>query len=582
MSEQVTPGQCDLLVVGSGAAGMTAAITAAGGGLKPLIIEKSAYFGGSTAVSGGAIWIPANPLMRQAGMQDDAGQARRYIAGQAGHNYRDDLVRAFLEEGPKAIAFLHENTALQFSCRVFSPDYHPDEDGAAQGGRVLDALDYDGRALGEHLRDLRPPIREFTILGGMQLNRPDIYHFLRMTRSIRSAAFAARSIARYAYDRLVLGRSGRLVLGAAIAGRLAQSVFDKNIPLLLQHDLLSLETDPSGRVIGAQVRTPAGNRRIRATHGVVLATGGYPQNDERRARTFAHVRQGLPHFSMSPRPSSGGGIEAAVAAGAAFVTSNSNAAFWAPVSLLPQPEGGYRPFPHLFMDRAKPGVIAVGHDGRRFVNEALSYHDFVQGLISKLLADGDRSAWLIADHHAVRRYGFGAVPAFPGGYRRHIRSGYLKSADTGDELARLCGIDPAGFAETLRRFNGDAERGKDEEFGKGSTSYQTYLGDPGNLPNPCLRALEGRLYAIEIFPGDIGTSMGLDIDAQGRVRRGDGGVIDGLFACGNDVNSIMGGAYPGAGITLGPALTFGFIVGNTVAADLRNLSKTDPLREPGA
>ncbi|NHF74453.1 FAD-dependent oxidoreductase [Paracoccus xiamenensis] len=565
MRETTLPESCDLLVVGSGAAGMTAAITAAKRGLRPVIVEKSEYFGGSTAVSGGAIWIPANPMMLAAGMKDDPAAARRYIAHESGNRFRGDLVDAFLNEGPEAISFLHENTALQFTHRAFSPDYHPEEDGAAEGGRVLDALDYDGRGLGDDLADLRPPIPEFTILGGMQLSRPDIYHFLRMTRSAKSAIFAARSILRYGWDRATLGRSGRLVLGAAVAGRLAQTVFDMKIPLLLRHELLSLEADDDGRVTGAKLQTPDGSKRVQSRHGVVLASGGFAQNADRRAEVFPHVQQGLPHYSMTPGPNTGGGIAAAEAVGAAFVPTNSNAAFWAPVSLLPQADGGVRPFPHLFLDRAKPGVIAVGHDGKRFVNEAVSYHDFVQGLIAKMQAEGRKSAWLVADHRALRRYGLGAVPAFPGAYRKHLASGYLKQGQTPEALAASCGIDATAFAQTVASFNTDAQAGSDKAFGKGATSYQTYLGDAENKPNPCLRPLEGRLYAIEIYPGDIGTSMGLDIDANGRVRRGDGSVIAGLYACGNDINSIMAGAYPGAGITLGPALTFGYIVGKAAS-----------------
>lgn len=366
MSSSELPETCDLLVVGSGAAGMAAAITAAKSGLRPVIVEKSEYFGGSTAVSGGAIWVPANPNMIAAGMADDRADARRYIATESGNRFNAELVDAFLETGPEAIGFLQQNSALQLAHRPFSPDYHPDEDGAAAGGRAMDALDYDGRALGDHLADLRPPIAEFTILGGMQLSRADIYHFLRMTRAPRSALFAMRTIARYAVDRATLGRSGRLVLGAAVAGRLAQTVFDLNIPLLLRHELLSLDQDATGRVTGARLQTPNGPRQIHARHGVILASGGFPQNPARREQVFAHVAQGIAHYSMAPAGSTGGGIAAAEAAGAAFIDTNSNPAFWAPVSLLPQRQGPPRPFPHLFLDRAKPGVIAVGQDEQAF------------------------------------------------------------------------------------------------------------------------------------------------------------------------------------------------------------------------
>jgi len=562
------PDRCDLLVVGTGASGMAAAITAAHHGLKPILIEKTPHFGGSTAVSGGAIWIPDNPIMRAAGMQDDRREARRYIEGETGNRFNAEVVDAFLESGPEAIGFFHENTQLKFTHRAYSPDYHSDQPGAALGGRVIDAEDYDGSRLGDNLAKLRPPIADFTLLGGMMLNRFDIGHFLKMSRSFNSALYATRVVMRYAKDKLVHGRTTRLVLGAAIAGRLAETVFSLKIPLFLETELVGLEQDESGRVIAARVKGPHGFSSISTAKGVVLASGGFPHDDKRRAKTFDHVARGMPHYSMSPVAGTGGSISAAEAIGAEFVASNDNGGFWTPVSLLPNPDGSKRPFPHLFLDRAKPGVIAVGHDGKRFFNEARSYHDFVQGLIAKMEAENKRSAWLVCDHRALRRYGLGAVPAFPGRIGPYLKSGYLKRGRTIAELAAATGIAAGQLEATIRGFNADAAQGQDSAFGKGSTAYQTYLGDAEQKPNPCLRPLDAApYYAIEIYPGDIGTSMGLAVNAKGQVRSRDGGVIDGLYACGNDMNSIMGGAYPGAGITLGPALTFGYIVGKTAASD---------------
>lgn len=560
------PATCDLLVVGSGAAGMAAAIAAKHNGLSPVIIEKSDLFGGSTAVSGGAIWVPGNPIAAAAGMADTREAARRYLQSEAGNLFNAELVDAFLDKGPEAIGFFHEKTALKMSHRAVSPDYHSDAEGATEGGRALDAHDFDGRELGADLYRMRPPIQDFTILGGMPLGRPDIFHFLRMTRSAKSFAYATRTVLRYLRDRATWGRNTRLVMGAAVSGRLAKTALSLNIPLCTGHELIRLLQDDTGRVIGAEVKGPKGLRQITATRGVVLAAGGYPQDATRRAQTFDHVKRGLPHYSMSPATGTGGAISAAEAIGAAFVDSNSNGGFWTPVSLLRNADGSMRPFPHLFLDRAKPGVIAVGHDGARFVNEASSYHDFVQGLIGKLLDEGQRSAWLIADHTAIRRYGLGAAHAFPARLDRHIASGYLKRDATIEGLARQCGITPDALRQTVQTFNEGAVRGEDAAFGKGSTSYQRYLGDGEHKPNPCLRPLDGPFYAIEIFPGDIGTSMGLDITAKGQVKARDGAVIEGLFACGNDINSIMSGAYPGPGITLGPALTFGYIIGQTAAA----------------
>lgn len=564
----IVPDQCDLLVVGSGAAGMAAAITAAHSGLKPVIIEKSSYFGGSTAVSGGAIWVPDNPIMRAGGMKDDRAEARRYIEGETGNRFNAEVVDAFLENGPEAIGFFHDNTALKFTHRPYSPDYHSDQPGAAMGGRVIDAEDYDGSRLGANLARLRPPIADFTLLGGMMLNRFDIGHFLKMSRSFNSAVYATRVVMRYAKDRLVHGRTTRLVLGAAIAGRLAETVFSLKIPLLLDTELVGLEQDAEGRVTGARVKEPGGFRDIAAAKGVVLASGGFPHDTKRRARSFDHVAKGLPHYSMSPTAGTGGSIEAAEAIGAEFVTSNNNGGFWTPVSLLPNADGSKRPFPHLFLDRAKPGVIAVGHDGKRFTNEARSYHDFVQGLIGKLESENRKSAWLVCDHRALRRYGLGAVPAFPGRVGPYLKSGYLKRGRSVAELASVTGIAADQLEATIRAFNADAAQGHDTAFGKGSTAYQTYLGDAEQKPNACLRPLDNPpYYAIEIYPGDIGTSMGLAVNGRGQVRDGEGNVIAGLYACGNDMNSIMAGAYPGAGITLGPALTFGYVVGRTAAGE---------------
>lgn len=557
------PSACDLLVVGSGAAGMAAALSAHKAGLSPVIIEAAKLWGGSTAVSGGAIWIPGNPIAVAAGLPDDRAEARRYIAAETGNRFDAARVDAFLDTGPEAVRFFQNETALRFVHRAYSPDYHPDVEGAALGGRVLDAEDYDARGLGVHYAEMRPPIADFTIFGGMMLNRFDIGHFLNMTRKPASALHAARLLARHAWDRATRGRTTRLVLGAAVAGRLGQSVFDRGIPLLTGTPLRELLTDGAGRVTGAVVGNGA---QIATRCGVVLAAGGFPHDATRQAQTYPHVSAGIPHYSMSPSGGRGEAIRAAEAVGAAFVDTNAQAAFWTPVSLIPNAHGGVRPFPHLFMDRAKPGVIAVAQDGRRFANEALSYHDFVQALVARLMQSGERSAWLIADDQALHRYGLGAVPAFPGRAGPWRRSGYLKSANGPAALAGMIGVPAAALGETIARFNRHAAAGADPDFGKGSTVYQTYLGDAANPGNPCLRPLHGGLNAIEIFAGDIGTTMGLATDAKTAVLDRQGHAIPGLYACGNDANSLMAGAYPGAGITLGPALVFGFIAGQSAAS----------------
>lgn len=554
----------DAVIVGAGAAGMAAALTARHQGLDVIIVEKEPWFGGSTAVSGGAVWIPGNPHQRATGMTEEQDAALHYLRQETGGRADEAMLRAFLDCGPSMVEFMEAHTELRFSVREHSPDYHSDREGAALGGRVLDPLDIDGRELGDWIDRLHPPLPEFTIFGGMLVGRADITHFLRMTRSWSSFRYAVRRLAGHARDRLRHGRGMHLVMGNALAARLGKSVRDRAIPLWLDCPAEELLVE-NGRVAGVYVRRDGRRTLLRAARGVVLATGGGPQAPDLREHIAPHA-QANGHWSMSPAANTGDGIRLGRALGGHLGEANSDNAFWTPVSLLPQPDGSTRPFPHLFLDRAKPGVIAVGADGRRFVNESASYHDFVRGMLGR----GDTPSatfpvWLICDHHALRRYGLGAVRPFPAPYRQHLRSGYLQRGANAPALAVAIGVDAGALTATLKRFNEHATAGVDPDFGKGGSAYNRYLGDPDHRPNPCLRPLQGALYAIRLHPGDIGTSVGLVTDPRARVLDAEGAPIPGLYACGNDMNSIMAGSYPGAGITLGPALTFGFIAGNNLA-----------------
>lgn len=551
----------DLVVVGSGAAGLSAALTAHHLGLSVVVLEKTQHFGGSTAVSGGATWIPNNPHQVAAGKAEPPEQALDYLRAEVGNHANPALWDAFLAAGPRMVAFMEAHTLLKFGMRTLAPDYHPDQPGGALGFRVLDPQDFDGRALGRNLHRLRPPIREFTIFGGMMVGRADLPHLFNLTRRPASALHAARILARHLKDRLVHGRSTRLVMGAAMAGRLAASCLDRGIEIRTETPARSLIVE-SGRVTGVQ--TDAG--AIAARAGVVLAGGGVPHAPALDARLRPHKAE-AGHWSMSPEGNAGDGAAMAQAIGAQLGEGNAEPLFYAPVSLIPQPDGSNRPFPHLFLDRAKPGVIAVDGSGRRFVNESASYHDFVQAMLGRGADHAPEGAvWLLADHRAIRRYGLGAVRPFPAPLGAHLRSGYLRRGESIQALARATGLPAEGLAATLARFNAEARQGKDTAFGKGSTAYNRYLGDAAHLPNPCLAPLESPpFYAIRLYPGDIGAATGLQIDTQARVLGGDGLPVAGLFACGSEANSIMGGTYPGAGITLGPGLTFGFIAAHAAA-----------------
>lgn len=558
------PASADVVVVGTGAAGMCAAIRLKKLGLDPILLEKTDVFGGSTAVSGGAVWIPCNPHSEAVGRPDTKEAARTYLEAEIGNRLDAALVDAFLDNGPEMVRFLEAETEVKFAARALGPDYHPDLPGGSLGGRVMDPLDYDARRLGPALKRLRRPIREFTVLGGMMVGRADLGMLPKMFRSRAAMAHAVKVFARHAVDLATHGRGTRSVLGNALAARLGKTVHDLGIPIHYGAALKGLVRN-GGAVDGVEVEANGQSRVIAARHGVILATGGFPQNRAMRGEAIDHVKGGRSHWSMSPEGNTGDGLRVASASGAAVGKDNLHPAFWTPVSRLKRPDGGEATFPHLFLDRAKPGLIAVTDRGERFVNESASYHDFVAAML-QAAREGAERFWLIADHRFLRRYGLGAVRPFPGRIEPFVRNGYLKRAGSTAALGEAIGADGAAFAATLDRYNGDARKGEDAAFGKGSTDYNRYLGDPENKPNPCLRPIEeGPFYALEIHPGDIGTSIGVVTDAEARVLDEDRRPIPGLYAAGNDMNSIMAGSYPGPGITLGPALTFGYIAAQAIA-----------------
>ncbi len=322
----------------------------------------------------------------------------------------------------------------------------------------------------------------------------------------------------------------------------------------------------NGRVAGAIVEKDGKAVRIDARHGVVLAAGGFPHDASRTRRQFKHLHDGTAHATLTPEGNTGDALRMAEDVNAAIDDSFSNAAAWVPVSLIARKDGSVGRFFHL-IDRAKPGVIAVTREGRRFTNESENYHDFVCAMIEACTGQNDVSAYMICDHRTIRRYGLGAVRPSPLPLFPHVRSGYLKTGRSIGELARSAGIDPEHLERTIAEVNRDAAAGCDGAFNRGATSYQRLLGDESFSPNPCIGEISvAPFYAVKIIPGDIATYHGLVTDAQTRVLDVDRRPIAGLFAVGNDAASIFGGSYPGAGATLGPAMTFGYICGKNFAA----------------
>jgi succinate dehydrogenase/fumarate reductase flavoprotein subunit len=549
----------DTIVLGAGAAGMTAAAVAAAEGLRALLIEKSAQVGGTTAVSGGMVWIPANAKMAGAEIADSVEQAQLYLRHCVSGSFNEHLRSTFLASANAAIAYLEQKTSVRLEPVVNYPDYYPDLPGATHGGRVLEPVPFDGRRLGKNFRLLRRPLPEFMLFGGMMVDRADIPHFRNAGRSFVSASRVARLITRYGWERLFADRGTSLYLGNALAARLLQSLLRRKVELALSTEVAGVICE-SGKVAGVTVaRVGEGERGpklIRASKGVVLATGGFSQDAQLRAR-YLPAGAG---FSAACPSNTGDGLRLGIAAGSTICEENADNAFWAPVSRFTRRDGSQGVFPHTVTDRGKPGMIAVNRRGRRFTNEARSYHEFVRAMFR-----GDRDgpcipAYLICDRRFLWRYGLGAVKPFSLSLGEHVRSGYLVSGQTTGALALALGIDAPTLTATLARYNQGARGGVDPEFGRGGDAYQRYLGDADRKPNPCVAPIQDPpFYAVAVYPGDLGTAAGLLTDENARVLDSGGTPIGNLYACGNDMNSIMNGAYPGPGITLGPALTFGYL-----------------------
>jgi succinate dehydrogenase/fumarate reductase flavoprotein subunit len=556
----------DVVVVGSGAGGLSAAITAAKAGLDVLVVEKSEHIGGSTAVSGGAMWVPENPHAQKVGHADTREAALTYLEAVLGNRLRPDLMRAFLDNGPEMVRFFERETALKFESRAYSPDYQPEQPGASKGGRTVDPAPYDGNDLGADFALLRPPLKEFTVLGGMMVNRKDIDALVGRFRSLANFRHSAKLLLQYGRDRLRHPRGARLLMGNALAGRLLKSARLAGVDLRTKTAAGAL-IEQGGAVVGLVVKGAQGERRIGARRGVVLASGGFPANAAMRREHMPHAEV---HRSMAPVTDTGDGIALGLSVGGALRDDNIGAAFWTPVSVLKKPDGSETQFPHLILDRAKPGLIAVDGKGNRFVNEATSYHGFVEGMH----ASGAVPAFLVCDSVFLRKYGLGLVHPGLKTPKAFVEAGYLHEGDSIAALAGRIGVPMPALAAAVAGMNEAARSGTDAAFGKGSSEYNRYLGDPNHKPNPCLGPIEtGPFYAVKVWPGDIGTATGLTCDPQARVLGRDERPVPGLYATGNDMNSIMAGAYPGAGITLGPALTFGFIAGRALAAEPDHLPR---------
>jgi succinate dehydrogenase/fumarate reductase flavoprotein subunit len=569
---------CDVLVIGSGAGGLSTAITARKHGLDVVVIEKEEFFGGTTAFSGGVLWIPGNRHARSNGVSDTREAALTYLRNEAGAFFNAAAVDAFLDTGPEMLDFFERETTARFVPTLY-PDYHPDVGGGVDIGRSVVAAPFDARALGKDMARLRPPLKTITFIGMMfNSSNADLKHFFNATRSLTSALYVAKRLASHLKDLALYRRGVQITSGNALAARLAKSALDLGIPIHTNTAAREL-TVTKGSVTGALVAGPQGEMRIVARRGVVLACGGFSHDVARIARAYPHLRRGGEHVSPVPRGNTGDGVGMAERLGAQVAIRYPQPAAWMPVSRVPMSDGSFGVFPHL-VDRYKPGVIGVTRAGKRFTNEANSYHDVGAAMIEACANERETAMWLICDHATIRKYGLGYAKPAPVPLGPLLRNGYLSTGRTLAELAHNAGLDGAALEATVKRYNADAVRGEDREFGRGTTSFNRYLADPEHKPNPCVAPIgDGPYYALKVVMGDLGTFDGITTDVTGEVLDAKGAPIAGLYAVGNDRASVMGGNYPGAGITLGPIMTFGYITGRHLAGvtvkSARSANKAD-------
>ncbi len=556
---------CDLLIAGSGAGALSTAVTAGHLGLKVIVVEKDPQLGGTTAWSGGWMWIPRNPLALQAGIAEPIEAPLTYLRNELGAQFDEARATAFLNNGPRMVRFFQEHTALQFIDGNAIPDFHGRTEHASTGGRSVCAAPFDGKRLGRHIRQLKEPLRETTFKGMGIASGADIRHFFNAMHSWKSFIYVTRRVARHVMDLALHGRGMHLVNGNALVAALLKSALDAGADVRVNCPAVRLLVEQDA-VRGAVVLIDGKEVTLRARRGVVLSTGGFPHDEQRKRELLPHDPTGTLHFSAASRGNTGDGLRLGESAGGVVARDLKQAAALAPVSLVPRADGSVAHFPHL-IERGKPGLIAVTRFGKRFTNEADSYHDFMQGLLAALPAGEPVQAWLVVDHRFIRRWGLGAVKPAPVPLQSLLANGYLQRGNTIAELATHCGIEAAALQNTIARYKTQSDIGYDGDFGKGQTPYNRMQGDATHDGrNPCMAALQdGPYYAVRVVAGSLGTFAGLRCNADAQVLNADGEPIDGLYAGGNDLTSVMGGNYPSGGITLGPAMTFGFLAAHHAA-----------------
>ncbi len=546
--------ECDVVVVGAGGAGMAAALAAANHGLDTVLIEKSPYFGGSTARSGGGVWIPGNRALRDAGQVDanDADESRRYLDAIVGDVVPKERRDTFLERGPEVIDFLLEKTPVRFAWVPGYSDYLPEQPGGRPMGRTVEPVPMDGRILGDELERLHPPYTKAP--ANLIVTQADYRKISLGLRTLRGPLTMLRVL----FNRMMSSFRGRRMyaMGNALSISLRKGLIDAGVPVHYDTALTGLIVE-GGRVVGVRAERDGSEVSIRARHGVILGSGGFEKNETLREKYLPAPTDAA--WSTAAASNTGAGIEAGVAIGAAVDLMDD--AWWGPT--IPLPSGPW----FCLAERNLPGSIIVNAAGRRFMNEALPYVEATHAIYEgEATGVSHVPAWMIIDQRYRNRYLFAGLSPRQPVPGRWYKFGTVRRADTLRGLATKIGVPTDALMETVVRFNRFATTGVDEDFHRGESAYDRYYADPRVKPNPSLHTIDrGPFYAVKIVPGDLGTKGGIVTDEHARALRPDGSVIEGLYAAGNVSSAVMGHTYAGPGATIGPAMTFGYLAAEDIA-----------------
>jgi len=546
--------EVDVVVVGSGAGGLLSALVAAKNHAEVLVVEKDRRWGGTSATSGGGIWIPGSDQARAAGFEDNLDDAFNYVRALSADNVPDESIRAFVHNAAPMLRWVTANTQVKYTAQPY-PDYHAENPGGSTTGYRTHLPEmFDGTLLGDDLKTQRMPSPAASMWGFLQWTFAETYQLLYRTKGW--ATQLGINLAKYWFDwplRFTSRKDRRLTLGNALTGGLRHALNGAGVPVWLSTPMKELVTD-SGAVVGLVVEKDGKPYRIRARKGVVLAAGGFDKNQQLREAHAPLYRNA--YLSGGVTSNTGDALIAGQAIGAK--TLNLQSAWAAPVFYVPGEDRGRL----VTIERALPGCIMVNQSGKRYLNEAASYHIVGQQMARRHAECGDASpSWMIFDRRYRHLYPMGPVlPLMPDWMLPAAVRSVLRKGATIQELATAIGVDPVALSATVAEFNANAATGHDPEFHRGDAAYDKMYGDPRNQPNPCLRPLtDAPFYAMPIYPGDIGTNGGLLTNARAQVVGEDGTAIRGLYAIGNTAASVMGESYPGAGVTIGPAMTFGYI-----------------------